>query len=99
MTSVITGTAMRAYELAARFRERGVPVVLGGPHVTLIPEDAQPHADAIVVGYAACGVLLALLFFTGYRWAKYTLGHPWIVGLCFLVGGIAMVWTAIMLGG
>lgn len=50
--TVITGTAMRAYELAARFRERGVPVVLGGPHVTLIPEDAQPHADAIVVGYA-----------------------------------------------
>ena len=27
-------------------------MVLGGPHVTLIPEDAQPHADAIVVGYA-----------------------------------------------
>ena len=44
-------------------------------------------------------LLLALLFFTGYRWAKYTLGHPWVVGLCFLVGGIAMVWTAIMLGG
>ena len=44
-------------------------------------------------------ILLALLFFTGYRWAKYTLGHPWIVGLCFLIGGIAMVWTAIMLGG
>jgi radical SAM superfamily enzyme YgiQ (UPF0313 family) len=50
--TVITGTAMRAYELAAAFRARGIPVVLGGPHVTLIPEDAQPHADAIVVGYA-----------------------------------------------
>lgn len=50
--TVITGTAMRAYELAARFRERGIPVVLGGPHVTLAPDDAQPHADAIVVGYA-----------------------------------------------
>jgi radical SAM superfamily enzyme YgiQ (UPF0313 family) len=50
--TVITGTAMRAYELAARFRERGIPVVLGGPHVTLAPEDAAPHADAIVVGYA-----------------------------------------------
>ena len=50
--TVITGTAPRAYELAARFRERGITVVLGGPHVTLIPEDAQPHADAIVVGYA-----------------------------------------------
>lgn len=50
--TVITGTAMRAYELAAHFRGRGLPVVLGGPHVTLVPDDAQPHADAIVVGYA-----------------------------------------------
>src|SRR5258708_25486124 len=50
--TVITGTAFRAYELADHFRQRGIKVVLGGPHVTLIPEDAQPHADAIVVGYA-----------------------------------------------
>jgi radical SAM superfamily enzyme YgiQ (UPF0313 family) len=50
--TVITGTASRAYELAANFRRRGVKVVLGGPHVTLIPEEAQEHADAIVVGYA-----------------------------------------------
>ncbi len=50
--TVITGTAVRAYELADHFRKRGIKVVLGGPHVTLIPEDAQPHADAIVVGYA-----------------------------------------------
>ncbi|WP_254275726.1 radical SAM protein [Halomonas sp. 3H] len=50
--TVITGTAPRAYALAATFRARGVAVVLGGPHVTLAPEDAAPHADAIVVGYA-----------------------------------------------
>jgi len=50
--TVITGTAIRTYELAAHFRGRGIPVVLGGPHVTLVPEDAQPHADSIVVGYA-----------------------------------------------
>ncbi|HXF63707.1 MAG TPA: radical SAM protein [Caldilineaceae bacterium] len=50
--TVITGAAPRAYALAAQLRARGIPVVLGGPHVTLIPEDAQPHADAIVVGYA-----------------------------------------------
>ncbi|MGH7953587.1 MAG: B12-binding domain-containing radical SAM protein, partial [Limisphaerales bacterium] len=50
--TVITGTAMRAYELADHFRRRGTTVVLGGPHVTLIPDDAQPHADAIVTGYA-----------------------------------------------
>ncbi|HSC26205.1 MAG TPA: radical SAM protein [Vicinamibacterales bacterium] len=50
--TVITGTAPRAYELAAGFRARGIAVVLGGPHVTLVPDDAQPHADAVVVGYA-----------------------------------------------
>jgi len=50
--TVITGTANRSYELAAQFRGRGIPVVLGGPHVTLAPEDASPHADAIVTGYA-----------------------------------------------
>lgn len=50
--TVITGTANRAYELAKHFRSRGITVVLGGPHVTLVPDDAQPHADSIVVGYA-----------------------------------------------
>jgi radical SAM superfamily enzyme YgiQ (UPF0313 family) len=50
--TVITGTAPRAYELAAKTRARGIKVVLGGPHVTLVPDDAQPHADAIVVGFA-----------------------------------------------
>ena len=50
--TVITGSSKRAYHLADHFRSRGIPVVLGGPHVTLIPEDAQPHADSIVVGYA-----------------------------------------------
>jgi radical SAM superfamily enzyme YgiQ (UPF0313 family) len=50
--TVITGTAPRAYDLAAQFRARGIPVVLGGPHVTLVPDDAAPHADAVVVGYA-----------------------------------------------
>ncbi len=50
--TVLTGSAPRAYELAGRLRARGVRVVLGGPHVTLVPEDAAPHADSIVVGYA-----------------------------------------------
>jgi radical SAM superfamily enzyme YgiQ (UPF0313 family) len=50
--TVITGTAVRAYELADHYRQRGITVVLGGPHVTLVPDDAAPHADAIVTGYA-----------------------------------------------
>ena len=50
--TVITPTAPRSYWLADHFRARGITVVLGGPHVTLVPDDAAPHADAIVVGYA-----------------------------------------------
>jgi radical SAM superfamily enzyme YgiQ (UPF0313 family) len=50
--TVITGTARRAYELAAQYRAQGRTVVLGGPHVTLLPQEAAEHADCIVVGYA-----------------------------------------------
>jgi radical SAM superfamily enzyme YgiQ (UPF0313 family) len=50
--TVITGSSMRAYELARHFRSRGIPVVLGGPHVTLMPAEAAQHADSICVGYA-----------------------------------------------
>src|SRR5215210_4592894 len=50
--SAITGTAPRSYELADHFRQRGIPVVLGGVHPTLMPEEAARHADSVVVGYA-----------------------------------------------
>ncbi len=50
--TAITGTAPRAYEISAQFRARNIPVVLGGVHPTLVPEEAIQHADAIVVGYA-----------------------------------------------
>ena len=39
-----------AYELADRYRALGVPVVLGGLHVTALPEEAAEHGDAVVVG-------------------------------------------------
>jgi radical SAM superfamily enzyme YgiQ (UPF0313 family) len=68
--TVITGTARRAYELADHFRARGIGVVLGGPHVTLIPEDAAPHADAVVVGYAEETWPQLLRDFTNGRMAK-----------------------------
>jgi radical SAM superfamily enzyme YgiQ (UPF0313 family) len=50
--TVETYTARRAYQIAARYRSRGVPVVLGGFHPTLLPEEASRHADAVVVGEA-----------------------------------------------
>jgi radical SAM superfamily enzyme YgiQ (UPF0313 family) len=43
-----------AYELADRYRALGVPVVLGGPHVSLLPEEASEHADSVVL-YVAEG--------------------------------------------
>ncbi len=50
--TVITGSSLRAYELSAHYRRRGIKVVLGGPHVTLMPDEAAQHADAICTGYA-----------------------------------------------
>ncbi|MCL1897014.1 MAG: radical SAM protein [Clostridiales bacterium] len=45
-------TARRSYEIAEGFRSRGVPVALGGIHVTLVPEEAAAHADTIILGDA-----------------------------------------------
>lgn len=50
--SVETFTALRAYKIGREFRARGVPVAMGGYHVTLLPEEAALEADAIVVGDA-----------------------------------------------
>jgi len=50
--SVMTCYAPRAYQLAAEFRKRGVPVVLGGVHPTYCAEEALQHCDAIVTGEA-----------------------------------------------
>jgi len=47
-----TPSAFHAYDLAAQFRRRRIPVAMGGPHVTLLPDEAQAHADVIFVGEA-----------------------------------------------
>jgi radical SAM superfamily enzyme YgiQ (UPF0313 family) len=50
--SIETYSAKRGYQIAARFRERGIPVVLGGCHATLCPDEAAEHADAVCIGEA-----------------------------------------------
>src|SRR5512142_1080859 len=47
-----TPSAFHVYEIADAYRRRGIPVALGGPHVTLLPDEAQAHADVIFVGEA-----------------------------------------------
>jgi radical SAM superfamily enzyme YgiQ (UPF0313 family) len=50
--SIETFTAHRGYAIADAYRRRGVPVVLGGYHPSLLPDEAARHADAVVIGDA-----------------------------------------------
>lgn len=45
-----TINALRAYEVARRFRERGIPVIMGGPHTYFHAEEAAAHCDAVGIG-------------------------------------------------
>jgi radical SAM superfamily enzyme YgiQ (UPF0313 family) len=48
--SVETFTAHRAYAIADSYRDRGVPVVMGGYHPTFLPDEALEHSDAVILG-------------------------------------------------
>lgn len=50
--SIETFTARRGYQIAAEYRRRGVPVVLGGYHATFCPDEALSHVEAVCVGEA-----------------------------------------------
>lgn len=46
----ITGTSSRCYKFADYFRSKGITVILGGVHPSLMPEEAKLHADSIILG-------------------------------------------------
>ena len=48
--SSFTAQMPEAYALARRFRDAGTRVVLGGLHATALPDEAEPHCDAVVIG-------------------------------------------------
>jgi radical SAM superfamily enzyme YgiQ (UPF0313 family) len=50
--TVDTFTAKRAYFIASVFRKRNIPVVLGGCHPTVLPDEAIQHCDSVVIGEA-----------------------------------------------
>lgn len=50
--SAMTQQASRAYEIADAFRKRGVMVVMGGIHATVLPQEAKEHCDAVFIGEA-----------------------------------------------
>lgn len=50
--SVETYTAKRAYQIASEYRRRKVPVVMGGFHASLCPDEVARHAESVVTGEA-----------------------------------------------
>ena len=50
--TAMTCSAKRAYEIADRFRQRHIPVVMGGMHPSSLPDEALTHADSVVIGEA-----------------------------------------------
>jgi radical SAM superfamily enzyme YgiQ (UPF0313 family) len=48
--STITPTAPGSYAIADRVRAMGIPVIMGGPHVTHLPDEAMEHSDFVVRG-------------------------------------------------
>ena len=50
--SCLTYNSLRGYEIADEFRKKGVKVVFGGYHASLLPQEAKQHADSVVIGEA-----------------------------------------------
>lgn len=50
--SVETYTAKRAYQIASEYRKRRTPIVMGGFHASLVPEEVAKYAEAVVIGEA-----------------------------------------------
>lgn len=63
----ITGTAPRCYAYADHFRRKGISVVLGGVHPTMLPREAAEHADSVVTGFAEHTFPQLLLDFAAKR--------------------------------
>ncbi|MFH0878128.1 MAG: radical SAM protein [Lentisphaerota bacterium] len=73
---------LRAYELAAGFRRRGIPVVLGGIHASMLPDEAAPYADSVVIGEAESVWPQVLKDVEeGKLQPRYEGGHPSLAGL------------------
>ena len=48
----LTSSSAEAYKIAKSFRERGSKVIMGGPHVTYLPDEALQYCDSVVIGEA-----------------------------------------------
>ena len=50
--TAMTTLAPRAYSIAREYKKRGVPVIMGGIHASILPDEALKHVDSVVIGEA-----------------------------------------------
>jgi radical SAM superfamily enzyme YgiQ (UPF0313 family) len=75
-----TPVAPRAYQIAAEFRRRGVPVVMGGVHASVLPQEALGHVDAVVIGEAEATWPQLLEDFRQGRLQRIYRSNGWVAG-------------------
>lgn len=80
--STITSTAPRAYKIADRLRAMGIPVLMGGPHVTYLTEEALKHADFVFRGEGE-GPLMAFIDI----WEKGGKNYTTVPNLSYIMDG------------
>jgi len=65
--SATTATVPTAYEMAGRVRKLGIPTVIGGSHVTFLPDEALDHCDLVVCGEGQTTILELVAALQGER--------------------------------
>lgn len=71
--TAMTFKANRAYQIAGEFKKRGIPVIMGGIHTTVCPEEVAKHVDSVVIGEAdELWPLILKDFETGTLLPRYT---------------------------
>ena len=88
--TAFTSQANRAYDVATIFRRRGVPVIMGGIHATMCPDEAGRYVDSVVTGEAEQVWKTALTDFGQADWRPDTREHtpiwqrsPWPGTTCW----------------
>jgi radical SAM superfamily enzyme YgiQ (UPF0313 family) len=76
--STITSTAPRSYALAEEIRSSGIPVVLGGSHVTFLPEEGLEYADMVIRGEGEVPIMALARYFEGDHGLDQVPGLSWL---------------------
>jgi radical SAM superfamily enzyme YgiQ (UPF0313 family) len=75
--TALTCVSKRAYEVSDRFRKRGVKVILGGVHPSLLPDEAKAHADSVFIGEVERRFERVLKDFEAGRLQPFYGNHEW----------------------